>query len=307
MKFKKQHRSIFLDPSSEKFALDEKVNVILSPAYYWVKRLTLPVKYVRDAKKLLPSIFEDTLNDGNYSYSVYKEGDYFFAFAYDDKVILDALEEKGISSSNIADVFFAQSEFSTIEGAFKISQTQSISLKDDVIVLLPSIWLEESKELDLESIESSKHSISLAQFGHIIDNKSLYKIGTLLAMLIVLVLVELFITNKKVDDVRVLKENLFTKAKLQSTMFQNKALLKKYQKIHTSQTDFRKHTSALLSLKLKPEEKLEAISLKNKKLTVSFNALSDASKKAIIEKLTSKKIKFEKKEKENSFSLEMKI
>lgn len=307
MKFNNKHKSIFLDPHSQKFELDEKVNVILSPAYYWVKKLTLPVKYVRDVKKLLPSIFEDTLNDGNYSYSVYKEGEFFFAFAYDDKLILDALEEKGVNSTNIANIFFAQSELGFIEGALRVNETQSIYLKDDVLVLLPCCWIEESGELDLDDISVTEHSISLAQFGHIVDNKSLYKIGAIFTALIVLVVIELFITNQKVNEVTNLKDNLFEKAKLQSTMFQNKATLKKYKTIHKNQMHLREYTSVLVSAKLKPDEKLNQISLKNKKLSAEYTKLSKASVDAISKKLNMKKVKFETKVKENSWYVEMKL
>lgn len=305
-KFNKKHKSIFLDPNTQKYDLDEKVNVILSPAYYWVKRLTLPVKYARDAKKLLPSIFEDTLTDGNYSYSAYKDGEYFFAFAYDDKVILDALEAKGISLSNVADVFFAQSELD-FDGALKVNETQSVYFKDDILVLLPCCWIEESGSLDLEQIETSKHSITLAQFGHIIDSKSLYKIGVILSMLIVLVIVELFITNKKVDDLVSKKDNLFEKAKLQSTMFQNKATLKKYKTIHTSQMKLREYVSIILSSKLKSGESLKLISLKNKKLSVEFSALSQSTINKIVKKLKLKKVEYKSEQKDNSWNLEMKI
>ncbi|MDQ7066925.1 MAG: hypothetical protein Q9M40_02365 [Sulfurimonas sp.] len=72
----------------------EKVSIILSPSLYWVQKLSLRVKYVREVKKLLPSIFEDMLPAGQYSYSAYKRGDDFFIFAYEDKAILKLLQDK---------------------------------------------------------------------------------------------------------------------------------------------------------------------------------------------------------------------
>ncbi len=306
MKFNKSSKTIFLDPNSEKFEVDERVNIILSPSLYWVKKLSLPVKYARDAKKLLPSIFDDTLTEGNYNYSVYKKGEDFFAFAYDDKLILDTLAQKGVSSSNVENVYFAQSELE-FEGALKVNETQSIYLKEDILILLPCCWIEESGELSLDDISHSKHSISLAQFGHIIDSKSIYKIGAILVVMMILVGVELFITNKKVNEVATLKETLFQKAKLQSTMFQNKATLKKYTKIHTKQTTIREYSSVLLSLKLQKEENINTLSLKDKLLVADFSKLSSQTIKVITKKLKSKKIKFEAKEKERSWHLEIKI
>lgn len=306
-KFNKKYKSIFLDPDAQKFVLEEKVNIILSPRYYWVKKLQLPVKYVRDAKKLLPSIFEDTLPEGNYSYSVYKEGEFFFAFAYDDKLILDAMNEKGILLSNVANVYFAQSELSFIEGAIKVSDTQSMYIKDDILVLLPSLWVQESTDLDLQTLTPSKHSITLAQFGHIIDSKSLYKIGAILSVLIILVVVEFFIISKKTDELITLKDNLFSRANLQSTMLQNNAMLKKYKGIHETQINLREFSSVILSVKLKSGENLYQVNLKNKILSADFTNLSDATIKEISKKFNDKKIAFKANKKDDNWHIEVMI
>lgn len=307
MKFNKNRKAIFLDPNGEKFELEEKVDVILSPSLYWVKKMPLPVKNVREAKKLLPSIFDDTLTEGHYNYSVYKQEDEFVIFAYDDRVILATLAEKGISSANLGEVHFAQSELSSTEGALKINETQSIYVKDEIVILLPSGWIEESGELNLEDITLSKHTIALAQFGHLIDNKSIYKITAVLVVMIALVITELFITSKKVDEIITLKEELFTKAKLQPTMFQNKAMLKKYTSLHTEQTQLRDVMGTIISLKLKNDEKLTKIDLKKKLLSADFTKLSPQSVAMITKELKAKNIKFTSSEKSESWHMEVKI
>ena len=167
------------------------------------------------------------------------------------KPFLDTLEDKNIAISNVVNVYFSQSELGFIEGAVKINETQSIFAKDDILILLPCCWVEESGDLNLDELTLSSHSITLAQFGHIVDNKSLYKIGAILVALIALIISELFITSSKLDDFSIKKEELFQRAKLQSTMFQNEAMLKKYAKIHTKQTHIREASSIVLSSKLK--------------------------------------------------------
>ncbi len=306
-RFNQKFKTIFLDPNAPTVTTEEQVNIILSPSLYWVKKLSLPVKFVRDAKKLLPSIFEDTLPEGKYSYSVYKEGDDFFAFAYDDKTILETLEEKGISSSNVVKVYFAQSELSFIEGAVKINETQSIYLKDDILILLPCCWVEESGDLSLDDVVLSKHNITLAHFGHIVDTSSLYKIAAVMLALIVLVSAELFITTHKLSEVETLKEGLFKKHKLQDTMFQNEAILKKYTSIHKKQINIRKQAALLLSLKLKADEKIKQMSLKNRTFVVKFDKLSQGSIDLITKKLKAEKIAFKSAKDGDSFTLELAI
>jgi len=304
-KFNQKYKTIFLDSSSAAFELDEKVNVVLSPSMYWVKKLSLPLQKVSEVKKLLESIFEDTLPLGNYNYSVYKEGEFFFAFAYDDKFIIDTLEDKGIAVANVAGVYFAQSELGFIEGAVKINETQSIFLKDDILILLPCCWVEESGDLNIDEIKLSKRGINLAQFGHIVDSKSLYKIGAILVAFIVLIMSEWMITSSKVDDFSDKKETLFAKAKLQATMFQNKAMLKKYTKIHTKQVSIREITSIILSTRLRPSETLTQLILKDKKITAYYNIISQPTINAIKKELKSKKIEFNIDKKNGHFIFEM--
>ena len=304
-RFNQNNKTIFIDPNSPDIVVDEKVNVILSPSLYWVKKLSLAVKSASDVKKLLPSIFEESIPEGNYSYSVYKKDDEFFAFAYDDKVIIDTLNKKGVASANIESVYFAQSELSFIEGAVKINETQSLFIKDDMLILLPCCWVEESGNLDLNELTLSKHNITLAQFGHIVDRGSFYKAGAILLALILLVATELFITSSKVNEVENLKEELFTKSKLQATMFQNEATLKKYEKIDSKQIKLREQISTVLSLKLKPLESLKRLSLKNKTFVVDFNKLSQESINKIKKRLKSSGVKFKAENKKETWHLEM--
>ena len=57
MKFREDKKTVFLDPHTELVVSDEKLNVILSPSLYWVQKVTLPLKYARDAKKIIRITF----------------------------------------------------------------------------------------------------------------------------------------------------------------------------------------------------------------------------------------------------------
>ncbi|MEN8303572.1 MAG: hypothetical protein ABFQ64_05845 [Campylobacterota bacterium] len=304
IKFDEKIKTIFLDPNSSEDMVDERVNVILSPSLYWVKKITLPIKSVAGAKKLLPSIFEDTLPKGNYNYFVYKEKNVFFAFAYEDKVILDLLSEKGISDSNVKNVYFAQSELSFIDGTVTINKTQKICLKDGVLILLCE-WIEDIHEIDLDDIELSKNYITLAQFGHIVDNNSLYTIWLILIMLIALVFTEYFITSHKLQELTALNDNIFKKHNLQETSIQNETVLKEYTLAHSKQTLLREYIAIVLSLKLKSGENLKQMTLKNRVLSLEFTALCDETVKSITHIMESNRVKFKTEKKVNSWHLEM--
>ncbi|MEA2100525.1 MAG: hypothetical protein U9P72_10400 [Campylobacterota bacterium] len=304
--FNKKLSTIFLDSYSEYEQIDSKVNVILSPSLYWVKKISLPVKYIRDVEKLLPSIFEDILPEGNYSYSAYKSenDEEFIVFAYSDKMILDTLSQKGISLSNVANIYFAQSEIIDIESAFKINATQSIYIKDEILILIPCCWIEEMGKLDVSDIKHSNHKITLHQFGHIVETKSLYKIGAILMLMILLLGTEYFITAKKASMVLDAKEEIFQNYKLKSTTFQNKALLKKYNSVYASQIKIREYISYLLKLKLKDGERISFVNIKNKKMLVSFTGVSKNRESVIKKILSSKGISFKIKSTKDSMRIE---
>jgi len=295
MKFKRSSRVLFVDPSVDTvFSLDkgEKVDLILSPSLYWVKKITIPVKSVREVKKLLPSIFLDSLPEGHYSYSAYKKEDDFIAFAYEDKKILALLAQKGIGLSSIHSIHFAQSEFETLEGALEINEMESIYLKDDLVVVVPTVWLKESEPLVLEDKKLSKHTIKLQQFGHIVDNKSFYMIGTILSIFIFILIVEIFLTHSKIDTIANAKDSLFSKYKLQSTMFQNRSTFTKYNNIHTLQTELRAVISYFLSMPLRATQKITLIEYKEKKLMVTISGVIKGQERGIISRLNAKKVKY---------------
>lgn len=273
MKFNQDKKIIFLDPLTNITTVDGKLHIILSPSLYWVKKVKLPLKYTHDAKKLLISMFEDILPDGDYSYSIYKDKiqdknskeNSFFIFAYEDKVILDLLNTKGINSNNIASIHFAQSELDIIEGALKINDKQSIYIKDSIVTLVPCSWIEEKGDLDLKNIKLSNNKITLQQFGHIVDSSSFKKIAAVLVVFIILTLSELFIVNSNIDKIHIQTQELISKYKLNPTMFQNKAVLKKYKSIHATQTNFRQEISKALN-----QKGIKTITYKNKILKVGL-------------------------------------
>ena len=192
-RFKRSTDVVFLDPQSSETIVTQngkKLEIVLSPKMYWVKKMSLPVSSVREVNKLLPSIFEDSLPAGFYSYYAYKNKEEFILFAYEDKKILSLIASKGISTTDIASIRFAQTEFSDLEGAVNINTKESMYIKDTLLILAPSIWVEDAVDLDLSKIKHSKHTIKLQQFGHIVDKKSLYTVGGVLVSLALILLIE---------------------------------------------------------------------------------------------------------------------
>jgi hypothetical protein len=288
-------------------AKGKRVDIILSPSLYWVKRLSLPVKSVRDVKKLLPSVFEESLPSGHYSYYAYKHEDEFIAFAYEDKKILEAIHNAGIASTQVGGVYFAQSEFEHLQTAVKVSDTQALYIKEALILLAPLHWFKEPEALSLDALKLSKHKINLQQYGHIIDPKSLYKVGVLLTLFALILGGELFIAKSKLETLQQKKEAIFSKYKLQSSTLQNEASLKKYTRIHTTQIKLRHYISLFLQLKLKENQKITLIDYKNKNLSITISGVKQGMQGAIEAMLKQEKVPYKSSFHGDSMKMEIKL
>ncbi len=309
MKFKQSATVVFLDPqrSIELGEKGEKIRLILSPSLYWVKKTKLPVKSVREARTLLESFFEDSLPKGAYSYEVYKKENDFFLFAYEDKKILELIAQKGLSLSNISSIHFAQSEFDASEDAFTVNESEVMYVKDGVVLLTPSSWVQEAKELDLKDIKLSKHRIRLQQFGHIVDKKSLYTIAFIALAFIFVLGGELFITASKIAKTEKAKDALFSKYKLQSTMFQNRSTQSKYSKMYKRGEKLRLIISYFLNMKLQGEQKISLIEYRNRLFSVTISGVSEGNERKILAQLDNKKVKYTPSFNKESMKVEIKI
>ena len=306
-KFKRQVDTIFVDSNSADFHIESSVNVILSPSLYWVKKVSLPLQSLREVKPLLESLFEDMLPEGRYSYEAYKFGDEYFIFAYEDKYILDLLAQKGVPASKINGVYFAQNEFLHLEEAKKIDESEVILVKDDIVILLPAKFTAAQNMLDVTEIKLSKHRITLKQFGHILNEKSLYTIVALFVVLLLLVATEYIITLNKIDKLQTQRDNIFHKYELKPTMMQNRSLLKGYEESYKRQMQLRKVLGVVLGMHLKPKHKVKFIAYKNRKVTLHYSGLKKGDEGYIETYFRAKSLNYSAKYKNNIWYVEVKL
>ena len=307
--FKQAQRNIYLDSMTNvEFDPQIKYNIILSPHLYWVKKLSLPLKNAKEVKKVAHTLFEESLpEDVSYSYEVYKKGEDFFVFAYDDAEILALLEEKGIASANIAAAYFAQSELDTLEGAYRVNDAEALQVKEGVVVLLPSEWFDALKILDIEGIKLSKHRLKLQHFSSFIEKSSLNKIIIALAFMVVVLVVELFFYKHQVTLLAEEKENIFSKYHLKPTMMQNRAILEHYTRKNMEQQKLREALLSLLQSYLKASQKIQSIEYSNALLKVSISNVNAQDKNRIVALLHKKKIDFTTKMKGSNLLVEVKL
>lgn len=306
-KYSKKIETLFLEPSLEFKSTEEDVNIILSPSFYWVKKIVLPLKHERDVKKLLPSIFEEILPNGIYSYAVYKEEDSFLVFAYEDRKILEFLAKRGINTAQIANICFAQIFFSEADLPLRINKERTLVMQDGILLMVPSSWHKSAKEFYIDDRAFPDETIVLEKFNHIADRKNIYQIVAILTFIALLFGVELFMAQQSREELFAAKEELFSKHDLKPTMMQNESMAKEYNALYDEQMKFRSAIAAITTLQLAQNEKIESINYKDRIVHVLFSGVRKSDFGHIAEELKMKKIEHKLNFKDSMAILEVQL
>ena len=143
-----KNRKIFLS-SNTKIYETSKVDIILSPEFYWVRIFEIPVKNTTQAKAVLPTLFEDLLlKVTDLSYQVIKlEENKYLCFAYINKKIFEAIKNSGINLSLVNGVYFAQNECKEFR-QFCVEDKSFLYTNDEILVKVPNEVLSQKVEID---------------------------------------------------------------------------------------------------------------------------------------------------------------
>ena len=183
----KKIKKLFLTNNTKVKESDVLFNIIVSPEFYWIRKFEIPVKNVKQALEVLPTMFEDIVqtNTQNLSYQVQKiKENVFLAFAYDTKQIQEALKNANIPFSNVNNLYFAQNECKNIN-AFAIDEQNYLYTKDAILVKVPVGLVDNSIDLkdSLDAIELSSFKLNMKFYSTLISTKMYYTILIAFALL----------------------------------------------------------------------------------------------------------------------------
>jgi len=131
----------------KKQSLSHAVNIMLTPQFYTLKKESLPLKYLYQAKKIAPSLFDGFLGDSQkYEYFVYREEDEWVFIAYDMEAISEFLSSKDIKPEKVAKIFFAQQVSDSFTAPVLLGEKEALVSLNDTVVVIPQGVLQESSE-----------------------------------------------------------------------------------------------------------------------------------------------------------------
>ena len=308
LKFKQQGQLLFLDRNTD-VTVDpkQKYFILLSPSLYWVKKVTLPLKYVHEVKKIAATLFEEVLPKGNYNYYVVKEDEDFLVFAYQDSMLLSLIADKGIALNQISGISFAQFVFNDLDQALKIDEENVLTQENGMVVILPSLWFEDAKRLDTTLLEAPKQRIHLEQFSHIVDSKTLYKIVVLLLFFAGLLIAEYTYFLQEKNQIESAKDQLFSHYKLKPTLMQNRAILAKYKKHDQKAQKLRTYIDYFLKAHYGKSEKISSIDYDGTTLKVTLEGVKERDIQRLLTRFYKEKIKINTSKKADKLIVEVKI
>lgn len=166
----------------EPVVLSERVNIMITPQFYTLKKEFLPLKYIYQAKKIAPSIFYGLLEEEErYDYSVFKEEENMWTFiAYDSEKIIHFLASKGIHSDQVAKLFFVEQSLALFHRPIYLSKDESLIVLDNTMVIVPNIALGEDTKTAVvfDNSFTPKKGLALQKGqGLLLEEKEAFSLG----------------------------------------------------------------------------------------------------------------------------------
>ena len=262
-------RKIFLS-SNTKIYETSKVDIILSPEFYWVRIFDIPVKNIIQAKAVLPTLFEDILSKvGELSYQVIKlEENKYLCFAYMNKKIFEAIKQSGVNLSLVNAVYFAQNECKDFQQFF-VDDKSFLYTNDNILVKVPNEMLSQKVDLNefIHSINLSSNKVNIKLYNNYFNQKQLYILIAILSFVSLINFSKIISYSSEISKQNNKIEELIKLNNLPSSMIQIDSIINSNKKI--AQLEIRKR-EALEYILSNGTFEIKNLELQNDLLNINF-------------------------------------
>lgn len=172
---------------------DEKINLMLTPQFYTMKREEVPVKYAYQAKKIASSLFEGLIEDiESHKYFVVKEKEAWLFVAYDENKIKIFLESKNIDTQNIAKLYFCEQSVEQFNAPVLIGETEALVNLSGKVTIVPQVVLSpEERVIQVTNAFTPKNGVNLEGRGaSFISTNEAYTFAVIFTLFAVLYFIE---------------------------------------------------------------------------------------------------------------------
>lgn len=224
--------------------INEPVNVILSPHFYWIKKIKIPVKSLNEAKKLAKNIFK--LDEKKYKFFALKIDNDYYAIAIEKNLNIK------IDKKHIKNIYITQSELKEFD-CINIYDKYTIKKIDDLLFCFPKEECKNNINQILQNIKLSKNKINI--FNSIEINKKLFFLFNLSIFIIAVYFIIQGIEYKKeINNLQTENLNLLKENNLPKTTFQLNSILSNLENEFKKQQKIKKSLEVISSTPLKKNE-----------------------------------------------------
>ena len=277
-------KKIFLSTNSRVFE-NSKVDIILSPEFYWVRIFEIPVKNIFQAKQIIPTLFEDLIDENeDLSYQVIKlEENKYLCFAYINQKIFEAIKESGLNLSLVNRVYFAQNECKEFSQFF-IDGKSFLYTNDGILVKVPNEVITKSLDLKevINSINLSSNRVDIKLYNNFLTPKQINVVLLFCLVLLVLNFSKYFSYSNEISKIDEKIENLKKINNLPTSMIQIDSIISSNKKISQKEIEKREAIFYVLSNK---DFEVKNIEFQNDVLSIDF---LNVDKEKIIQHVSNK-------------------
>jgi len=257
---------------------NERIDLILSPAYYWVRREEVGALSPFAARKIAPSIFHGLIPEGEYHYRVMKTDvkEEALFFAYDEAEIARRLKAQGFDLSLIRNVYLAQNELSMMTTPLLLDDESALIMRENIIVAVPRILCREAEALNPEGLKLSKFRLNLRSvnaFG--IKSGQLYGMSAVVLIALLGSSVEYWRLSGALEAYEMRQVAAIEEAKLPNTSFQRKAIKKGLIKRVNAHEKLKKTLVKVMRVPKNKKETLERLRIDGKRVRMEYKLSSD--------------------------------
>lgn len=281
--FKNKSKILYFTQNSPVHERDT-YDLILSPMFYWVKKVDLPVTKVGAAKKLAESVYEGSLPAGEFEYEVSKYGDQFIIIAYDKEKISNEIAQKFTKNAKVSAVYFAQNEFFDLKECCGIDSVSSLVNLDGLIMQVPRICTESKKEVSayLKDKKLSNKKITLGSLASsVISKREIYLLAAGVMFLFSSFVLDWFNYNSATTRLDQQRSEIISKYKLPQTSIQLNSIKSSLTKTFKAQKKIRDEVYVFNALALEKGEYIERINAGKKETVVVIKINEDSRKESI--------------------------
>ena len=284
-------RKIYFLTKEQQISLIEPSDILLSPEYYWIKRVHLPVTSRYQAQKLAKSIFEDHLpNSEGYRFIVSAtdiKGS-FIILAYHPDEIKKRLKKQINDPAKIRKVYFSQFAFVCTQSCIAIDARSALQCVDGVILYIPVTCQDrDAKSLTelLQRIPKMRYYIYLYDDEQI-SEKSVRQTLLFFLLLFAAYGAEIGWHLFKKREIESAQQRIAKRYDMPTTMMQYNSIVKRLEKTESRQRHKRRLLRIVSHLPAKEETfKLEKLSLSEDRLKLYWRQTDTKTEKTILDYL----------------------